>query len=80
MTTDHIRWETSPGGKSILGYAGTLGPWAFQIWTADGARQWCLISQLPGMADLRSEDSDPEALKAEAEKLLTEFAEEGDRF
>jgi hypothetical protein len=71
--TPHIRWEISPGGKSILGYAGTLGPWAFQIWTAANIGQWCLITQMPGMADLRSQDPDPEALKAEAEKLLAEF-------
>jgi hypothetical protein len=73
-TPKRIRWEVSPGAKSIIGYVGSLDLWEFQIWTGGDGRVWQLITQLPGMADARPESVDPEELKAEAERILREFA------
>lgn len=73
--SDRIRWEISPGTKSILGYVGTLDPWAFQIWTGGDGRTWQLITQLPGTDGSMSqgESADPDELKARAERILREF-------
>lgn len=72
--SDRIRWEISPGTKSILGYVGTLDPWAFQIWTGGGGKVWQLITQLPGMTGRgHVESADPGLLKARAEEILREF-------
>jgi hypothetical protein len=72
MATELIRWEPA-GEKTIYGFAGSLKPVAFQIWTGGAGFRWQLVTQLPGMEDVRPESADPEELKAEADRILREF-------
>ena len=69
-TTARIRWETGQW-DNLVGYVGTIKPWAFQIWHIDD--RWNLITSFPehqpgiGVAD------DPDALKDRAERWLAGF-------
>jgi hypothetical protein len=69
--TERIRWEDGQLGD-ILGYAGTIEPWAFRIYKPAGF-SWVLIAELPGMAGNQGYKDDPEVLKARAEELLAGF-------
>ena len=71
-TTPRIRWEQERPG-CMLGYVGTLSPWAFQISKPAGFR-WTLMTQLPGLASNQGYEDSPEAHKAKAEELLAAFA------
>jgi hypothetical protein len=73
--TSRIRWETGQFGN-LVGYAGTVESWAFQVWhiSDDEDSHWSLISSLPDVANWNATDpDDPEALKAEAERWLERF-------
>jgi hypothetical protein len=71
--TPRIRWqETQPG--ILDGYAGTLQARLFGMWQPPQfGGLWVLTSELPGMGDERRTGTDPEGLKPEAEKLLSQF-------
>ena len=73
--TDRIRWEAGQFGN-LVGYAGTVESWVFQVWhiSDDEDSHWSLISSLPDAQNWNAADpDDPEPLKAEAERWLTEF-------
>jgi hypothetical protein len=73
--TNRIRWETGQFGN-LVGYAGTVESWAFQVWhiSDDEDSHWSLISSLPDVANWNATDPDsPEPLKAEAESWLERF-------
>lgn len=73
-TPARIRWEpTKYGGWT--GHVGTLAEesWLFQIWNAASVGgEWQLDSTLPGNFN-RATGTDPDDLKVEAERLLSEF-------
>jgi hypothetical protein len=77
--TDRIRWEPAEHGGWI-GYAGTLKPFIFQIHEAcawkvpDLIDGLALASTLPGDLGHYVRGTDPDRLKAEAERWLEEFA------
>ena len=76
MTTERIRWDAGQFGN-LVGYAGTVESWVFQVWhiNDDEDSHWSLISSLPDAQNRNAADpDDPEKLKAEAERWLTEFA------
>ena len=75
MTETRIRWEAGQFGN-LVGYAGTVESWVFQVWhiSDDEDSHWSLISSLPDAQNWNAADpDDPEPLKAEAERWLTEF-------
>lgn len=81
MTGTRIRWEAAPEASSAAwhGYAGTLDLMLFVIHrpVPGGTGYWgqpVLATHIPGMTDERHYDDDPEALKAEAERWLEEYA------
>ena len=68
--TGRIRWEYTEGGMN--GYVGTLAPPPFTIHCANlSYAEWMLTAKLPGDA---VPGNDLDALKAEAERWLEEFA------
>ena len=70
--TARIRWE--PGQyANLVGYVGTLEPWAFQIWHIIDAGHWSLITSLPEHQTPISTSADPEKLKGRAEDWLEGF-------
>lgn len=69
--TDLIRWESN-GFAGLSGYPGTGGTPFFAI-VDRGEAPMALLSSLPGPREQFRAD-DPEPLKAEAERLLREFA------
>jgi len=83
--TKRIRWEDD-GAGGFEGYAGTLKPHAFTLWQSpcDGGDyvigDWVLVSTLPIPASssigytYSTSGKDSDALKAEAERWLEEFA------
>lgn len=74
--SNRIRWEPTEYG-GFGGYVGTLAPWVFQIYVPSvrDDRGWILQAQLPGaLGKYVTSPDDPEALKAEAERWLEEFA------
>lgn len=73
-TTARIRWEPT-GYGGFTGHVGTLAEesWLFQIWNAASVGgEWQLDSTLPGHF-FRATGADPDDLKVEAERLLSEF-------
>lgn len=75
---NRIRWSDEHGG--FVGHVGTLEPWAFQMWQSpcDSGDyvlgDWVLTARFPYTNGSRSlYGRDPDKLKAEAERLLTEF-------
>lgn len=70
--TGRIRWEKGQWGN-LVGYVGTLEPWAFQIWLPDDTRQWTLITALPTQHASIGHSADQDEMKAEAERWLEEF-------
>jgi hypothetical protein len=77
--TERIRWEDD-GRNGFEGYAGTLDRHLFAVWQSpcDSGDiilgEWALTTQLPAPLEWRTpHGSDPEALKAEAERWLAEF-------
>ena len=68
---DLIRWESN-GFAGLSGYPGTGGTPFFAI-VDRGEAPMALLSSLPGPREQFRAD-DPEPLKAEAERLLREFA------
>jgi hypothetical protein len=72
--TPRIRWEpTQYGGWT--GHVGALAAetWLFQVWNAASVGgEWQLDSTLPGNFN-RAVGTDPDDLKAEAERLLAGF-------
>ena len=79
MNSDRIRWgHDEPGDGAILdgstGSVGTLPLAAFHIWKAPQyGGELVLTSDLPGQEGRRSFGSDPDELKATAERWLSEF-------
>lgn len=68
-----IRWEPT-GYGGFTGHVGTLAEesWVFQIWNAAPVGEWQLDSAFPGNFN-RATGADPDDLKVEAERLLSEF-------
>jgi hypothetical protein len=72
--TDRIRWEPNGEGGAFFGYVGTLGK-VFEIcYAGAGAGNWRLTSGLSGQLRWEVFRDDPDALKAEAERWLEQFA------
>jgi hypothetical protein len=77
--SERVRWfGYEPGDGVILdgstGSTGTLGSAAFHIWKPPQAGgELVLTSDLPGQQGHRSFGSDPDELKATAERWLSEF-------
>lgn len=75
-TTPRIRWYGHPADRdpAFAGSVGTVDPSVFQIYAPDRfAPQWILTTSLTGMEDKRSFADTPDALKADAERWLSEF-------
>jgi hypothetical protein len=74
--TDRIRWVDGDY-CNLVGYVGGLDSFVFQIWKPgrDGD-EWVLTSALPGQGAgaAVSYATEHEPLKAEAERLLEQFA------
>ena len=72
--TKRIRWEPT-GHVGWTGHVGTLADWPFQIWDAASVGGgWQLDSSLPGhWRRTGTTSTDPDELKAEAERWLEEF-------
>ncbi len=68
--TERIRWEPN-GYDGFLGYVSTFDPWLFQL--CPRPSRWELMCTLPGKLGANIYDTDPDALKAEAEHWLEEF-------
>lgn len=76
MTETRIRWEpgTEVSIAAWLGCTGTFGPHLFTILRPVAHdEQYALTAHWPGTIGKVSYDTDPEALKAEAEDWLAEF-------
>lgn len=72
--TGRIRWEPNGRDTGWCGFAGTMKPWAFQIWHAGTpGNPWRLDSALLGQFGFHVDHPDPEALKLHAERWLEEF-------
>ncbi len=73
--TEHIRWDpTKYGGWT--GHVGTVDGFVFQAWKPApfGEKPYRLESSLPGEFGRIADGTDPDELKAEAERWLEEFA------
>jgi hypothetical protein len=71
--SNRIRWEPIEHG-GWTGHVGTFADWLFQIWDAASVGGvWQLDSTLPGDWRRIAASADPDELKAEAERWLSEF-------
>jgi hypothetical protein len=73
VSTTRIRWEPT-GNGGFEGYVGTLEPCAFTIWKYSSDVEWWTLTGLIGAMRTSPHGDDPDDLKAEAERLLSEFA------
>lgn len=70
---EHIRWSDGPGADEATGRVGSLDPVMFRIWPPDEKGDRLLFVYVAGhQGDLYHGDT-MDGLKAEAERLLTEF-------
>lgn len=68
--TERIRWND---GNDIEGHAGAIGPFAFRIQRMYAGERWLLTAELLSMGFKHDRADNLEALKATAERWLSEF-------
>ena len=72
--TERIRWEPTKH-RGWTGHVGTIDGFVFQVWKPApfGEKPYRLESSLPGGFGRVADGTDPDDLKAEAERRLAEF-------